>query len=163
MKKIEKKGPPKKNEEKETQQRETKDQSSTENLSKYLVLDDWDVPLVSAIELCMKDRGPAFVPQRTGEEIFEETGGRMLSVPKGRWPLLCLTKSQLLKNECKERKIRIRKKKSGAVDFVTRWIRLSNLVTKRKPQSALRLSNVKNETSRIVVMFVKKVHECQGL
>ena len=159
VKKTRKKGPPRRNEQ-ETQERDKKDQSSTENLSKYLVLDDWDVPLVSAEELCMKDKGFTFVPQRTGEELFEEIGGRMLSAPKGALAIVTPKQISAAANKCREIKVRI-KKNSGAVEFITRWItNLGDTIVKpcNEKKAAINAAtlNVKNETSRIVVMFVKK-------
>ena len=82
---------------------EKKMQESTLRLSKTLVLDDWDVPLVKSEELGFLTKGFCFVTQKVGEGIFAEVGGRLLSAPKGQLAIVTPAHIEAAANKNAER------------------------------------------------------------
>ena len=79
------------------------------------------MPLVTPQELVLKDKGFIYVPQKVGQEIFEEIGGRTLSAPKGAVAIVTPHRIEEAENKCREIKVRI-KKTNGSIDFLTRFI-----------------------------------------
>ena len=140
-------------------------QVMTLKMSKALILNDWGVPSVTPDELVMKDKGIVFVTRKIGEQMFNDAGGRMLSALKGSLAIVTPLSIAPAGTKCREIKVRI-SKASGRVDFITRWItNLGETVVKPAHERKNAITNatlqIKNETSKIVVMFAKKYMNVQ--
>ena len=69
----------------------------------------------------LKDKGFIYVPQKVGQEIFEEIGGRTLSAPKGALAIVTPHRIEEAESKCREIKVRI-KKTNGSIDFLSHFI-----------------------------------------